>query len=255
MKENILTILLITICSLVIGQNNPDNYSNNSQTIQTREINRIDKFDTVIFNMAKAVRMNNFIDIPVSIKVDDDINALDFALKYNPANLKFHSIINHTGYISVNEYYNPLDSTLRVTSNSLTRYEKDTIRLISIRFEIFSDRIFVTDINSIVAYLNGESCSYRVVDPKGIIIGNNDLDQNILAAVYPNPATDIITVEVSENVSITLLDLCGKKSYYANKIYANQAHQITVHNIPRGIYLISLSNGNMTEAIKVLINK
>jgi len=217
-----------------------------------KTINKIDLLDTVIFDLKRAVRIDpNFIDIPITIKADDDINALDFSLRFNQTHLKYHSIINHTGFISTSEYFNTTDATLRFTSNSLTRYDKDTIKLFSIRFEIYSDKLALDDFSAIMTYLNGEPCSFKLSDPNQSTATSNE---NIsLIRVYPNPINEIVHFEVPFHCNFELHDLFGQKIFKGESLLPNQINTVDLINIKSGIYMITVFNEQFYSSKKIVI--
>ncbi len=82
----------------------------------------------------------------------------------------------------------------------------------------------------------------------------SDAAQNI--AVYPNPASDFLNINMSQNseYSIELTDICGKSLYKAE----NQKGllQIDINGFDNGIYFLScIDNDNNTFSKKIVIQK
>ncbi len=125
----------------------------------------VDANDSVIFDLSNAIVTSTYIDIPVFIKSNDVINALDFELKFNETKLTYDSIIIYRSYLSGLAYFNLSDRFLRFTSSSLTTIDNDSI-LIAIRFVLPNacTQINSSDFNTITVYLNGDPCSYRVTN-------------------------------------------------------------------------------------------
>ncbi|MDZ4757642.1 MAG: T9SS type A sorting domain-containing protein [Bacteroidota bacterium] len=90
----------------------------------------------------------------------------------------------------------------------------------------------------------------------------NTVDNNIQMQVFPNPANDIIIIDVnsmnSGNMIIQLLDISGKqiKELYNNKIGSGYTKvQCNVVDIPAGIYIVKTTNNNTAQITKLQIVK
>ncbi len=77
------------------------------------------------------------------------------------------------------------------------------------------------------------------------------LDTNVLSqiSVYPNPASDILTIKVPSNVQVnnaTLYDILGKNT---GVVFANE--QIDVSSLSRGVYILTVdtNEGSITQRI------
>jgi hypothetical protein len=70
--------------------------------------------------------------------------------------------------------------------------------------------------------------------------------------IYPNPATDVITIQMSntEASTIEIIDVTGKVVLIRN----NQAQRATIdiNNLPNGIYLVRVSSGSNMEVQKII---
>jgi hypothetical protein len=256
MKKALFTFIVASICCIVNAQNHPKAISDNLPANQLRRPGKIDLNDTVIFNMSKAVINGGFIDIPVTIKADDDIVALDFALLFDEQHLKYNSIINYTGYIVHNEFLNPSDSKLRMTSYSLNRYDKDTLKLVSLRFEMLSQKPVCTDLFMIDVWLNGDPCSYKLICPDGsVMVANANLNSDHFVSIYPNPAKQHITIEAPENGTVEIDDLNGNIIHHQTAIYANQKQDINIQDFTNGMYLLKIFNKHSITTKKLIINQ
>ncbi len=73
--------------------------------------------------------------------------------------------------------------------------------------------------------------------------------------VYPNPATESITVKMDKpgiyNASIQIIDVLGKP-VYSSAVNANDLNVIDVKSLSRGIYFVRYNYGNGTCATKKL---
>jgi len=117
--------------------------------------------DTLIFDFSKAGCNSSFVDIPVYFHSDDEIYAIDFAVKINPARISFHAVITREPGFIVSAYYQSGDSTLRFTSFSFQPLHCSD-SLLALRFTS-SDYPVSSDFDTIVPYLNGDCCSKEVI--------------------------------------------------------------------------------------------
>jgi len=217
---------------------------------------KIDHLDTVIFDLNNALIINNkYIDVPTYIKSDDDIFSLDFSLKFNNDRLFYDTILDHTGYIQLTEYFNPIDATVRFTSNSFTKYKKDSFKIVSVRFSFLAEKIEGSDLNSIMAYLNGESCSIKVLGMRSTTPNSVDLTtpNDEFVQIFPNPANDIITFWSEQMCTIEIIGLNGATPEFTFKLSPGQKHTIPVNQLTCGIYFakIKTKTSNYTKSIVI----
>lgn len=90
----------------------------------------------------------------------------------------------------------------------------------------------------------------------GFPIGIDDIENDKLIidnaiTIYPNPTQDQFTVSgITENSSITVLDVMGKVVYFAQ----NTKHQIpiTTTNWAKGLYIVQLKGNKSSTTLKVI---
>lgn len=123
----------------------------------------IDSLDTVYFDLREAVCSGPYIDIPLHIQSDDDVYAIDFAVKLNVNELTFLTVVNYSAYLYEAANFNAGDSTSRFTSFCLSPAENDS-DLVSLRFVKSDGYINAMDFTNTTAQLNGDYCSFKVVD-------------------------------------------------------------------------------------------
>lgn len=73
--------------------------------------------------------------------------------------------------------------------------------------------------------------------------------------VYPNPSNDN-SINISSEVDIDkieLINLNGQLIQIINKVYNNQKN-ITLNNLPQGLYLLKISSGNALSTKKIIVN-
>lgn len=78
---------------------------------------------------------------------------------------------------------------------------------------------------------------------------NDVVEEDLSVSVYPNPASEFITVEASFQIdSVELLDISGKQV-----LKTTQTNAIIVSHLPDGIYLLKIatSKGSLTEKLVI----
>ena len=158
MKKHLLIICTIFIGFIAQAQNN------NHDQVNSKTPSVINALDTVIFDLSKAVVTGSQVEFPVLFKSDDVVNALDFSMKYDQINFLYDSIYSKAYYITSSSLYNSSDQTIRFTSYSFHNYTHDTV-LVTMRFTMLNGIDFCSaDLNTISVYLNGDPCSFKVVN-------------------------------------------------------------------------------------------
>ena len=77
-------------------------------------------------------------------------------------------------------------------------------------------------------------------------LGVNELQNENSITIYPNPATDILNIDVIKNVSVSIIDMTGKII-----LQSNQKH-IDVSGLAKGIYSVVIISGN-NKVVKKLV--
>lgn len=263
MKVGHIILLFFFLGRINVSADTVSEYNENGEIIPRFQnisddflINRsfiIDQYDTVVFDLSRAIRNGSYIDIPVYILSDDSIFSLDFSLKFDHSKLEYDTIIDNATYLQSLSYYNPSDSTIRYTSSSFQNYENDTA-LVSIRFKTFSGQINIEDLNSLFSYLNGSSCSIKVINSLPVFIENIDEMVNVVK-VFPNPVSEILNIRAEENVFIQLFDINGRLLFFQANILAHQNFELVTRDFMNGTYLLKVFNERYLTIKKIVIEK
>jgi len=84
----------------------------------------------------------------------------------------------------------------------------------------------------------------------GVNLGNTVFDMHKLR-YYPNPVTDVITLEYNKTISsITVYNLLGQKVITKEPNISNT--QLNMSSLPAGSYIIRISSGNEYGTIKII---
>ena len=91
----------------------------------------------------------------------------------------------------------------------------------------------------------------------GVSVSELSYDKNI--AVYPNPANDVLNVEIQkadiQNTTIELVDLTGKViiSEKVADVFAEGAFKLNVTDVQNGLYIVRVTSGDEISTTKVNI--
>jgi hypothetical protein len=105
--------------------------------------------------------------------------------------------------------------------------------------------------NGVVHAING------VLLPEGVSINEITSIENL--NVYPNPATDVVSISYStvgnENVSYRMTDLSGKSVIVRDLGVRNgsQIENIDLSNLVSGMYILEIAAGNKRSVQKVSV--
>jgi len=209
---------------------------------------RIGSNDVVAFDLENAKIENGYVNIPVSIASETEINALDFSFSFDESRLTFQSIVSNTDYMEELSNFNTSDRKLRFTSNSVRNYELNK-SLVYVRFALHADKVGEADFSSVTAYLNGEKVNTQFARIASSII------DDVTVKVYPNPAINKLNVEVSADASMQLLDVDGRQVFVQEQVNAYENNEINLDNIASGIYMLKVYNDSFLSNKKVVIKK
>lgn len=84
------------------------------------------------------------------------------------------------------------------------------------------------------------------------VLGVNDTTLNTVS-VYPNPASDILTVTNAEGSNIEIFNMLGQQLNLQNNISAQE--DLNVSNLTTGAYFIKITNGTAITTKKFLVAK
>ncbi len=218
----------------------------------------IDVQDSVVFDLSQATEAGGYVEFPVYFLSDDTVNAVDFSLKYNTTDFVFDTIIKLAGYLQTTSNL-ATDTTFYFTSYSLQRITNDT-PLVKVRFTVLtSGQLCNADLNSVIAYLNGDVCSVKIVDciPNGI----EDIhDNKSSTTVYPNPAEENATVEFSlaakSELTISVHNVMGQIVYETiPSEYSSGSHKVNLnlYGLQGGVYIIHINSENETKSARISV--
>ncbi len=122
----------------------------------------------------------------------------------------------------------------------------------------------------VISVKANNSCGSSVATTKNVnlnvtgkgdaVITNNESTFNYETEVYPNPTSDLFTVnfmtKALDQIAINIIDESGKIVYKSNRKYdlGNQALKINTTTYKKGIYFLSLiRNGKLENPMKIVV--
>jgi hypothetical protein len=88
---------------------------------------------------------------------------------------------------------------------------------------------------------------------RGALTSIKETTQNI-ARIYPNPAADVINIELKEKAErIVLTDVSGRVVY--THAVSAATHAINTENLNNGVYFVKIYTAEKQSIEKIVINK
>jgi hypothetical protein len=207
----------------------------------------------IVFDLSHARLIGNKMEFPVYYSADYAVTSLDFEMHFNLEKLVFDTIFNKVANINADFFYNEEDSALRLTSYSLSNYQANN-NLVYVRFDVTESNIQQSDFVVPLSLLNGESVTASVTEytpVTGLI--NYPLKPDI--TVYPNPAKNLIYVEISDEATLEILDMNGRILLNKVALVAGEKQDINVEQLTTGMYMLKFQTDSYSVIKKLLINK
>lgn len=226
---------LETYTGILLGDAN-GNYSTASASATIRN-----GANQVVFDVNNATINGNLIDVPVYVRSNEAVNALDFSINYNSNRLSFHSVVNNGNNM---ELLAENSDALRVTSNSMDSYNT-VAPVVYVRFT--GTAVSAADLSNVEAFINGDRVHASMTGVSG--------SESIVVNVFPNPASSFINIVSSENASYELIDVQGKVVASGSFIAAYQNQELNTENLSNGMYVLKVFNAGSVSMNKVSIKK
>jgi hypothetical protein len=203
--------------------------------------------DTIIFDLSHAYQPSSSVVMEIRFRSDSLVHALDFALRYNEQIAVIDSISVTSPSIQYLYYYNPADSTLRFTSNSLNPYVADSA-VARIWFGVLSGPFCSGDIFDVESYLNGDVCGYDITNC--VISGIDEQETERKAGIYPNPVRSEFNITLPGPAKVYIFSVSGTLLKQAE--HTMTAQPIDISELPDGIYMVKIDGGDFEFCEKLL---
>ena len=88
-------------------------------------------------------------------------------------------------------------------------------------------------------------------------ISTNNIDDQILLKVYPNPANEMITIDfkenIQQNISIEVIDMLGKRLFKTELENQKEGKfNIDISDFESGMYFVKYSNNKSSKFVKIV---
>jgi len=200
---------------------------NNSETEQSSEntytVNNLPEISNVIVNPENPTDKNS---VQISATISDSDGTISFA------NLKWGTESeSYTNTISMTNSGDDYSGEIPAQSAGATVY-------------------FLIEAIDNLTEKNEYNSNFTIEESTGIIdFSNNNLK------IYPNPAKEILNIELSENKNIGIIKLynvVGEKVYEVSGINSSET-SINLHSLSKGVYFIQILNTNDKLTKKIII--
>ena len=162
-------------------------------------------------------------------------------------------------YIGV--HYNKSGFTYEIVDAPNVQFNNTTPNVQQISWD-FGDGTTSTELNPLHRYqqlgeftvtLTVTSCkeTFTVKDTVNIETLSSTSFEERNFAIYPNPTSDHLFVQMESEASFTVFDLAGKKQT-SSVTHQNGVYQIDVHHLPKGTYLLSIKTSKTQEHFKFI---
>lgn len=162
-------------------------------------------------------------------------------------------------YIGV--HYNKSGFTYEIIDAPSVQFTNTTPNVQQISWD-FGDGTTSTELNPLHRYqqlgeftvtLTVTSCkeTYTVKDTVNIETLSTTSFEERNFAVYPNPTSDYLFVQLESEASFTVFDLAGKKQT-SPVTQQNGLYQIDVHHLPKGTYVLYIKTSKTQEQFKFI---
>ena len=209
----------------------------------------IDSLDTIYFDLRNLNTAGTTLEFPVYLKSDDSVYAMDFSFKYNALLFNFDSITSVQTNFQYLFNFTPFDSTVYFTSYSLGGAYQNNANVVNTRFNLIGSlqSLSVNDIHHALGYLNGDVCPVKIIAPS---LTNIESVNTADFSIYPNPASDELTIVPFADGVAFISDLTGKQMGSSFRVSSASLNRVDVSAFPGGVYILSLqhADGSISQA-------
>ena len=146
--------------------------------------------------------------------------------------------------------YTPLDSFTINHSNGIIQFYPNSVGMYSICYKIEEWRL-----HSGSYFFIGYSTDDLLLNVEALT-GMDDLENNTICSLYPNPSTNQITLELSEAIkettAIQIKNTLGQIIKTIPLTKGNKQLEIDVSDLPKGFYFVQMQSGNRMVSKKFI---
>jgi len=213
--------------------------------------------ELVILDFSKAVDVNNVVTVPVSVTTTlEELYAIDLGIIINDEKIEKIELVQNSNFANLDLGYNTGTKKLKIAGYSFNDIPRNNSFSLKIT-KRNSDALVAADFDAVQVNLTNNPMTsvidgtLKVIDQ--LTTGISDFSSNI--RVYPNPAKNLLNVEVVEDSDVRIFDINGRLVIETTLKVGEKA--IDVQNLTNGVYMMKVYNTNNGTPFmhKVIIQK
>jgi hypothetical protein len=215
----------------------------------------------VVLDLSKSTTVNGVITIPVSISTSMEVHAIDLGFTVNKDKVEKVEPIsqdNNPNNISPLDLgYNAETGRVDIAGSSsdkgIPSNKAFTISVILKDNAKLQSSDFVEEQTNLTgqAFNSTVDGHLKVVESP---TSTNNYTANMVK-IYPNPATNVLNIEVPENSKIEIFELSGKQVVLETSIEANNTQSINLQDLSSGVYIVKVTGESFVKMQRVVVNK
>jgi hypothetical protein len=198
----------------------------------------------VVLDLTAAQQEGNTFRIPVSFEATEQVNALDFAVKFNNAN--YSEVVSLDQTSEATAFMNNDDQTMRFSGFNVSNFATGA-NVAELIVTTENGKLSEKNFQSELAILNGKPVDMKFAK------SSEAIQQVLNVQVYPNPNNGTFAVESVEGASVSVYDMNGRLIAEEGQIPASGKLAITLPKVNTGVYFVRVQNANFSAMKKVII--
>lgn len=219
------------------------NYSPNGSFKNTSAKNRL------IINLEDNSKLNSQIRIDLIIEAEELAQSVDIIIDFGSPKIQLDTVFyNNYDLDFIN--WNLNSEQFGLTMGKLDGFN-NTKTLLSMVFNILNNDFFNNTVQVKSAFINGIQVESIV---SNIIHSESDFYNTSNIKIYPNPASNKLSIETDGRYFFKLSDITGKIIRSVEIGNESNYSEIDISNIPSGIYIANFLNKKVSFSQKIIIN-
>jgi len=205
-----------------------------------------DDANEIVFELNNATYDGETVTIPVSFSYIEEVEALDFDIVLNKDVISSVISVNHPSSYNSDWKYNEEKNIL-----SLGIFNLDFLSTNAITITFATEKetkLKSDDFSCSLALLNGKSVQLNTKETSD---ANGVETSAVSVSVYPNPASSVVIVSVSDNATVEIIDVNGKVVVTA-EVTAGE-NTINITNLAPGVYTIKAISANFADVVELIV--
>lgn len=205
-------------------------------------------YNTEEHNTVTAINGNEF--YPIGVYVAQSLSSFDYVSSTSQADLWFKIVA--VGYDGHNNVTDSMEVYLRDARENGIGNFRDWRYLDLVPLGKVAKVQFIVKSNDVLDYIPTYMCMdnfvYSEVKGSGIdVLSNNG--NAVEVTIYPNPATEFVTINTSKNANVRIMDIQGRVVYSQDRINGS----IQVNNLKQGTYIVNIISDGSVVTKKLIV--